>query len=91
MFHYKSLFIDEVGAIRQRGPEPLQKKKLRRTKSVCLCITKWCSILPVTSRKQELFGHSVLVACLAVTVNSELTKLKVHLFVSTRCSILGVV
>lgn len=31
MFHYKSLFTDEVGAIRQRGPEP--KKKSLKDKS----------------------------------------------------------
>lgn len=65
-----------------------KKKKLWRAKAVWLCIAEWCSILPVTSRKQKLLGHSVRRACLAVTICS---KLKFHLFVSTRCRILGVI
>lgn len=39
MFHYKSLFSDEVGAIRQRGSGLLRKEKKRALKDK--------SILPV--------------------------------------------
>lgn len=45
-----------------------KKKKLWRTKAVCLRIVKWCSILPITSTKQKLFGHSVPGTRLAVTI-----------------------
>lgn len=40
MFHYKSLSTDEVGAIRQRGPEPLPKEKSSEGQKQSACASQ---------------------------------------------------